>query len=55
MDSLVVRCVFCGERHLADTEDLELWHVECSCGAFGFIQEETELPDDEYRGAGFTV
>jgi len=55
MDSLVVRCTFCGERHLVDTEDIELWHVECGCGAFGFIQEEAELPPDEYRSAGFTV
>lgn len=55
MDSVVVRCVFCGERHLAGIEDLDVWHVACSCGAFGFTQEEAELPDDEFRGAGFTV
>lgn len=55
MDALVVRCAFCGERHLADTEDLDVWHVTCSCGAYGFTQEEAELPDDESRGAGFTV
>jgi hypothetical protein len=55
MDSVVVRCAFCGERHLADTEDLDVWHIECSCGAVGFTQEEVELPDDEFRGPGFTV
>lgn len=55
MVNLIVRCVFCGKRHVLESEDAELWFTRCSCGARGFTQDETELADGEYRGAGFIV
>lgn len=55
MITLLVRCIFCGKRHELDSEDAELWFTRCSCGAYGFTQDETEFIDGEFRGAGFTV
>jgi hypothetical protein len=55
MNSLVVRCAFCGKRHLLAIEDLDCWFAECECGAYGFVQDEAELAQSGHKGVGFTV
>lgn len=50
---LIARCAFCGKRYALDNEDAELWFVRCTCGAYGFTEDETEFSDGEYVGAGF--
>jgi hypothetical protein len=55
MNSLVVRCTFCGKLHLLDIEDLDCWFSECGCGACGFAQDDSEFGEGLNKGVGFTV
>ena len=55
MDSLLTRCTFCGTRHLIRIDDLDVWFVQCTCGACGFVEDEQELAESGHMGIGFTV
>lgn len=55
MNSIVVKCAFCTRRHLIPIEEIDVWYVQCGCGAHGFIEDDMEITESGHDGPGFTV